>query len=133
MITLAQFTRDSTETINLRASQGSGRGFSDSADTIKRASSCSEYSTTSLSPKHVTSSPNHVTRSPGHVTVIPNHVPPPTGLLSPAKRNKDGYFVSNKHSPSVENQSLLTTDISFKKCGGVKKNRGKKERQKVST
>ena len=136
VITLAHFTRDSTETINLRASQGSGRGFSDSdSSTIQRASSCSEYSTTSLSPKHspnhVSRLPGHVTGLPGHVTVIPNRVPPPTGILSPATRNKDGYFVSNKTSSSpAQNKPLPVTDISFKKCGG-KKNRGKKERQKV--
>ena len=88
----------------------------------RNPSTTSERSTTSTasrqspshvthSPSHVTHSPNHVTHSPSHVThspshitgvvYIPNKVPPPSGVLATATRNKDGYFVSNKQDTAA--------------------------------
>ena len=81
----------------------------------RNPSTASERSTTSTashqspshvthSPSHVTHSPSHVTHSPSHVTgvvYIPNKVPPPSGVLATATRNKDGYFVSNKQDTAA--------------------------------
>ena len=62
------------------------------SDQLDRPSRLSSQQSSTVSPSHMLTSPGHVV-SP---VQLPSRVPPPSGVIATASRNKDGFFVAQK-------------------------------------
>ena len=96
-----------------------------------RPSSLSSQQSSTVSPSHVTATQSHMI-SPA---VPSSHVPPPTSIVTAAKRNEDGFFVDQKKlsrgsgSELTDHASKEETDsgnVSFRS-----KSKGTKRREFV--